>query len=257
MWFVWDGSRLRITHTKEPRAAASSPPPAPILPRSVALAAAAVSEGPGVLGPLVVLVDRRASWSPGRPPGDAGRRPSCCPRAGAARRAARRARPSLRHAAGSSTRTPVVPSPPYAVAEARPGGSMATGGAAYGWAGSRSSGRQVVTVDRLVGVRHVLAAQQRERLRRSSGRTSTSRALEPSLGPTMPRDSSRSMRRPALAKPTRSLRWSIEVEPNCVVTTSSVACSSTSRSSPMSSSICFFGADDRDVLDVVGLELGR
>ena len=38
----------------------------------------------------------------------------------------------------------------------------------------------------------------------------------------MPRDSSRSISRPALAKPTRSLRCSIEVEPNCVVTTSSV-----------------------------------
>ena len=67
----------------------------------------------------------------------------------------------------------------------------------------------------------------------------TSRALEPSLGPTISRDSSRSMSRPALAKPTRSLRWSIDVEPNCVVTTSSAAWSSTSRSSPMSSSIFF------------------
>ena len=36
---------------------------------------------------------------------------------------------------------------------------------------------------------------------RSSGWTSTSRALEPSDGPTISRDSSRSMRRPALAKP--------------------------------------------------------
>ena len=32
-----------------------------------------------------------------------------------------------------------------------------------------------------------------------------------------------SISRPALAKPTRSLRCSIEVEPNCVVTTSSTA----------------------------------
>ena len=50
------------------------------------------------------------------------------------------------------------------------------------------------------------------------------------------------MSRPALANPTRSLRWSIDVEPNCVVTTSSVAWSRRSRSSPMSSSTCFFGA---------------
>ena len=33
-------------------------------------------------------------------------------------------------------------------------------------------------------------------------------------GPTTPRSSSRSMRRPARANPTRSLRWSIEVEPS-------------------------------------------
>ena len=70
----------------------------------------------------------------------------------------------------------------------------------------------------------------------SSGLTSTSRALEPSLGPTTPRLSRMSIRRPALAKPTRSLRWSIEVEPNCVETTSSMACTTRSRSSPMSSS---------------------
>src|SRR6266581_5594716 len=48
---------------------------------------------------------------------------------------------------------------------------------------------------------------------RSSGRTSTSLALDPSLGPTTPRLSSRSISRPALANPTRSLRWSIDVEP--------------------------------------------
>ena len=50
--------------------------------------------------------------------------------------------------------------------------------------------------------------------------------------------------RPALAKPTRSLRCSIDVEPNCVVTTSSAACSNTSISSPMSSSgsTAFFSA---------------
>ena len=39
----------------------------------------------------------------------------------------------------------------------------------------------------------------------------------------MPRLSMRSISRPALAKPTRSLRCSIDVEPNCVVTTSSTA----------------------------------
>ena len=45
-----------------------------------------------------------------------------------------------------------------------------------------------------------------------------------------------SISRPALAKPTRSLRCSIEVDPNCVETTSSIACTTRSRSSPMSSS---------------------
>ena len=71
----------------------------------------------------------------------------------------------------------------------------------------------------------------------SSGFTSTSRALEPSLGPTTPRLSMMSIRRPALAKPTRSLRCSIEVEPNWVETTSSMAWMTSSMSSPMSSSI--------------------
>ena len=50
---------------------------------------------------------------------------------------------------------------------------------------------------------------------------------------------------PALAKPTLSLRCSIEVEPNWLVTTSSAACSSTSMSSPISSSgsmLSFFSA---------------
>src|SRR6478736_975254 len=46
---------------------------------------------------------------------------------------------------------------------------------------------------------------------RSSGLTRTSRALEPSEGPTTPLDSRRSMSRPALAKPTRSLRCSMEL----------------------------------------------
>ncbi len=41
---------------------------------------------------------------------------------------------------------------------------------------------------------------------RSSGLMSTSRTLEPSLGPTIPHLSSRSMSRPALANPTRNLR---------------------------------------------------
>src|SRR5665811_254084 len=70
----------------------------------------------------------------------------------------------------------------------------------------------------------------------SSALMSTSRAFEPSLGPTMPRDSRMSMRRPAFAKPTRSLRCSIDVEPNCVDTTSSTACMTRSRSLPMSPS---------------------
>ena len=47
------------------------------------------------------------------------------------------------------------------------------------------------------------------------------------------------MRRPALAKPTRSLRWSMEVEPNWLEMMSSAACRSRSMSSPISSSICF------------------
>lgn len=48
----------------------------------------------------------------------------------------------------------------------------------------------------------------------SSGLISTSRALDPSDGPTMPRVSIRSISRPALAKPTRSLRCSMLVEPS-------------------------------------------
>ena len=51
---------------------------------------------------------------------------------------------------------------------------------------------------------------------RYSGPLRTLRALEPSPGATIPSFSSWSMRRPARAKPTRSLRWSIEVEPDCV-----------------------------------------
>ena len=42
----------------------------------------------------------------------------------------------------------------------------------------------------------------------------TSRGFDPLEGPTIPRCSRRSMRRPARAKPTCSLRWSIEVEPS-------------------------------------------
>ena len=47
----------------------------------------------------------------------------------------------------------------------------------------------------------------------------TSRALEPVDGPTTPASSSRSISRPARAKPTRSLRCSIEVEPSWLDTT--------------------------------------
>ncbi|CAB4870130.1 unannotated protein [freshwater metagenome] len=72
-----------------------------------------------------------------------------------------------------------------------------------------------------------------------SADTSTSRALDPSLGPTMLRDSMRSIKRPALAKPTRNLRCSIDVDPNWLDTTSSTACNNTSRSSPMSASTFF------------------
>ena len=79
----------------------------------------------------------------------------------------------------------------------------------------------------------------------SSGMTSTSRAFEPSDGPTIERDSIRSISRPALAKPTRSLRCSIEVEPNWVETTSSTAARNRSRSSPISSSTSFLAAAAR------------
>ena len=90
----------------------------------------------------------------------------------------------------------------------------------------------------------------------SSGTTSTSRALEPSDGPTMLRDSIRSISRPALAKPTRSLRCSIEVDPNWVDTTSSTAARNRSRSSPMSASTSLRVAARRgDVVAVGRLEL--
>ena len=47
--------------------------------------------------------------------------------------------------------------------------------------------------------------------------------------------------RPALAKPMRSLRWSMDVEPNWLVTTRSAAWSRISRSSPISSR-CFLAS---------------
>src|SRR5689334_8304620 len=77
---------------------------------------------------------------------------------------------------------------------------------------------------------------------RSSGLTRTSRALDPSLGPTTPRLSRMSISRPALAKPTRSLRCSIDVEPNWVETISSAAWITRSMSSPISSSRSLLGA---------------
>src|SRR3954451_4598897 len=67
----------------------------------------------------------------------------------------------------------------------------------------------------------------------SSTLISTTLALEPSDGPTTPRRSRRSMSRPARAKPTRSLRCSMLVEPMPARTTRSIA--SPSRSSPSSS----------------------
>ena len=48
----------------------------------------------------------------------------------------------------------------------------------------------------------------------SSGAMSTARAFDPSEGPTTPRRSRRSMSRPALEKPTRSLRCNIDVDPS-------------------------------------------
>ena len=69
----------------------------------------------------------------------------------------------------------------------------------------------------------VSARRRRWSSSNSSTVISTSRALEPSLGPTTPRCSSRSMIRPARAKPTFSLRCSIDVEPSWLRTTSSIA----------------------------------
>ena len=57
------------------------------------------------------------------------------------------------------------------------------------------------------------------------------------------------MRRPALANPTRNLRWSIEVEPNWLETTSSTAASRSSRSSPMSESMSFLPSSFAAVMD--------
>ena len=62
--------------------------------------------------------------------------------------------------------------------------------------------------------RRALRAHLRFSPSSSSGVIRTARALEPSLGPTTPACSSRSMSRPARAKPTRSLRCSIDVDPS-------------------------------------------
>src|SRR5579875_2366623 len=59
----------------------------------------------------------------------------------------------------------------------------------------------------------------------------TARAFEPSDGPTTPRRSSRSISRPARAKPTLSLRCSMDVDPSWERTTSSMAWRSSSSSS--------------------------
>ncbi len=72
---------------------------------------------------------------------------------------------------------------------------------------------------------------------RSSGLTQHSRAFEPSLGTTTPRVSIRSIRRPAFAKPTRSLRAASTSTRNWLDTTSTIACSRSSRSPPMSASM--------------------
>ena len=71
---------------------------------------------------------------------------------------------------------------------------------------------------------------------------STSRALEPSDGPTTPLRSSRSISRPARENPTRSLRWSIEVDPSCdrtmrSIAASTMASSSSSKPAPVLSSL--------------------
>ena len=49
----------------------------------------------------------------------------------------------------------------------------------------------------------------------------------------------KSIKRPAFAKPTRNFLWSIEVDPNCVPTTSSTAWHKMSKSSPISLSTIF------------------
>jgi len=56
--------------------------------------------------------------------------------------------------------------------------------------------------------------------------------IEPSDGPTTPRCSSKSMSRPARAKPTLSFLWSMDVDPSRDLTTSSRAASRRSSSSP-------------------------
>jgi hypothetical protein len=66
--------------------------------------------------------------------------------------------------------------------------------------------------------------------------TRTSRAFDPSCGPTIPACSSTSMTRPAAANPIRSLRCSIDVDPNCVVMTMLAASRSSSGSTSGSGS---------------------
>ena len=60
---------------------------------------------------------------------------------------------------------------------------------------------------------------------------STSLGFDPSLGPTMPRSSSKSMILPARANPTRSFLCNIEVDPSCDSTTKSIALTNSSSSS--------------------------
>ena len=67
------------------------------------------------------------------------------------------------------------------------------------------------------------AAERRDDLAHLIRFDQNPRALDLLDGPTIPGTSMMSIKRPALAKPTRSRRCSIEVEPSCVSTTSSTA----------------------------------
>ena len=139
----------------------------------------------------------------------------------------------------SAQEPPRQPTPAGSSTMAWPAGPVATRGAGVaeplaggraerpGLASPRSGGTSDGAAE--PGARQTRAVGVHDR-RRRSGRLSssstvirTARALDPSEGPTTPRRSSRSISRPARAKPTRSFRCSIEVDPSWDRTTSSMA----------------------------------